>query len=266
MSKICLAKCLDVEMMFIIILVLTLGNYNAQTLNATISTTSAEYYITSQDSQQFANGFIQCTSSTCSITCDVNNSCEYLSINASLSSDLFLECNAYKSCYQASIISGPQSSVIINCLEENACENTYYNIQNTPTVDIECYALCTSGCLAKEAACYYAIFNAQYSHNVNVSCSDVYDCTRMTLNVNHTQTVTVTSIDNNYDMTVFGIGITNSLTMNCIGKYSCFESIVYCPETAHCNLNCIGNNKACFYSNYFIATENTSYVNITCVH
>eukprot|EP01084_Bolivina_argentea_P155777 271464_1 len=146
-------------------------------------------------------------------------------MNASLSSDLFLECNAYKSCYQASIIFGRQSPVITNCLEANACQKAYCNIQNTLTVDID--ESCTSGCLEKEAGvCYYAILNAEYSNNVNLSCNDVFDCTRVTLNVNHKQTATVTSIgspsiDNNYDITLFCTGITNSSTMNCNGKYIC---------------------------------------------
>eukprot|EP01084_Bolivina_argentea_P155778 271465_1 len=124
-------------------------------------------------------------------------------MNASLSSDLFLECNAYKSCYQASIIFGRQSPVITNCLEANACQKT-------------------SGCLEKEAGvCYYAILNAEYSNNVNLSYNHIFDCARVTLDVNHRQNATVTSIDNNYDITLFCTGITNSSTMNCNGKYIC---------------------------------------------
>eukprot|EP01083_Nonionella_stella_P007491 21646_1 len=113
---------------------ITLASWFGSSVKPSISNSSGDYYISSKTT--LASKTITCSTSNCHILCDTT--CQNISISASQSSSLTIDCVNTASCKNAQLKSGPTDRIAINCLAENACANAIFQFNSTSNADITC--------------------------------------------------------------------------------------------------------------------------------
>eukprot|EP01084_Bolivina_argentea_P264690 448467_1 len=150
------------------------------------------------------------------------------------------------------------SSALINCDHWGGCTGNF-KIGLTNGADASIY--CRS--------CYDSSFNL-YSENIMLSNSVQIickDCSRANFNFTHISNATVTCGSYACDeMQIFATH-TNLLNLNCSGRQSCEDGIIYCPyhKPSATNVYCADEWSSCYNLDFYVDDWYTkNYLNIDC--
>eukprot|EP01084_Bolivina_argentea_P298358 514130_1 len=224
----------------------------AALVSPTISNSSGEYYILSNDGN--SNKQITCShSSLCYIECLDTNSCESSTVNAAQTTNLILKCNGRYSCQTSSISNGPQIEANIFCTAYNgyACKQSTFFLNTTNIVNLNCDndVLSPVGCSTglnlgdyEHGGCYGVTLWAQNSEKVNVECSD-YDCQRAIFHVE---------------------SVRNKTMLTSSGEYGLYAAYIYGANAHELDINC-NNCGACLYLEIFPPYQSEYVFSLYCV-
>eukprot|EP01083_Nonionella_stella_P282280 960580_1 len=221
-------------------LICTRLNYAYVIISPTMSDVDTEYYF-SNTSDEFEWGYILCAAEkpNCEIKCHADSTCEWLTVNASLTQNLLLECDGSDACRWIDVY-GPNVSANVQCISPDSCGYGEFQFDDTKRVNINCDGWSDSS--SSSYACSYS----EITQNLLLEC-DGSDACRW--------------ID------VYGPNV--SANVQCISPDSCGYGEFQFDDTKRVNINCDGwsdsgsSSYACGYSEINAAMAED--VNIQCM-
>eukprot|EP01083_Nonionella_stella_P107021 309491_1 len=211
---------------------------NAATIPTTV-TDNTEFYNIS--TPIYVLNHIQCNTAICHITCF--SGCHSLTVDASLSEELILNCSIEGSCKAPQITKAPQVSASVVC-GATSCQNAEFHLTTTPTVDLAC----NEPSYSSDSACFELLLFAEYSQSVNINCED-YGCRSASFYVNGSYGTNKAQV--------------NGLTINCTSQYACYDTSIHCPTSASCDVVCDGYY-ACKYMDIHVSDRIYDGLSILC--
>eukprot|EP01083_Nonionella_stella_P173194 596672_1 len=220
-------------------------------------------------STYFRNQYIECELEICEVRCDATGGCYNLTINASLSTKLILDCVEEQSCQQLVVVA-PSSHLEINCTKAESCDEAHILAQNTSKISVQCSAFHACRGIVIEAdtvtnelnlncmnddACYQSKIHCPRDASCNIQCLNHTSCQSVelfitdaldnTLNMqcsNSTQcTGVVHAAHDGFAMSNFMQNpSTNALYCSSHASGSCpfFEDIITCAPGTDCVVDC----------------------------
>eukprot|EP01083_Nonionella_stella_P001758 5018_1 len=225
-------------------LICTRLNYAYVIISPTMSDVDTEYYF-SNTSDEFEWGYILCAAEkpNCEIKCHADSTCEWLTVNASLTQNLLLECDGSDACRWIDVY-GPNVSANVQCISPDSCGYGEFQFDDTKRVNINCDGWSDSG--SSSYACGYSEINAAMAEDVNIQCMGQDSCFFATLNgtfVSNSILAQCNDRDSCNWLVIHGLH-TPEVNVFCKDtggiQYSCDGLTVYCPSEKEnqCNFDC----------------------------
>eukprot|EP01084_Bolivina_argentea_P160772 279939_1 len=154
-------------------------SYAQTAISPTMSDANNEYYA-SNTSNEFELGYILCSADkdNCHIKCDAESTCSEITINATLTQHLFLECNGDLSC-EGITVYGPDNSVSIECAAYRSCQYSTFEFHDTKTVNMNCDG---TDQYSTTYACNGITVNAAMAQDINIECIRGNSCQNAVFN------------------------------------------------------------------------------------
>lgn len=106
------------------------------------STYKVSVFNVSSSDNSFSDHTVDCgLVDLCHILCNEPSGCTSMTINASLASDLILECSADSSCREYNLLSpGPSGNVTVSCTDSHSCYQSLIELSAAKHVHLNCSA------------------------------------------------------------------------------------------------------------------------------
>lgn len=130
----------------------------------------------SQSSGSFNDQTIDCGQvDVCHIICNEPSKCTSMTINASLATNLILECAADSACTGYHLMSpGPTANVTISCTNSTSCKNSVIELMDTDHVHISCLAY---------YSCSGFTLNVNNALSMTLHCQEDRSCQQSDFNI-----------------------------------------------------------------------------------
>eukprot|EP01083_Nonionella_stella_P282279 960577_1 len=233
-------------------LICTRLNYAYVIISPTMSDVDTEYYF-SNTSDEFEWGYILCAAEkpNCEIKCHADSTCEWLTVNASLTQNLLLECDGSDACDHITVY-GPDVSVNVQCISPISCQYGVFQFDDTKRVNITCDGW--SDTTSSSHACRYSEINAAMAEDLNLQCMGRRSCFSATLNGTFVSNSILAQCNDHSSCSWLEIHGSHAQEVNVFCKdtdtvsYSCQDLTVYCPSEREnqCNFDCdAGGGQSC---------------------
>ena len=205
---------------------------------------------------------VQCplgSDTECNIYCQKPTACAWIYIDGR-STNFSLSCGN-NACYWMDLIEGPTdyANIACNAVNTNACTEAKFNLENTTKVDVLCHCGGSRCCPGTE-------FIAPYADELNIKCVN-NDCAGMIVEANYSKSVSLDCLGTYscINTTVYA-QFSQDFNLNCDGITSCIRGSISCPYSGSdvCRIECSGDD-SCNYMTIFV-DENYQYdyLNLSC--
>eukprot|EP01084_Bolivina_argentea_P007123 13411_1 len=222
----------------------------------TVTNSTGVYYIASKTGP-FSNG-ITCSSSTCTIICDMSTGCYNIEINATSSTELNLQCSSHGSCYHTSIYCPQNGNCNVVCLSESySCNAIRFKHETISSMNLYCESA---------YSCQHLAIDLIVTKSANIFCHGGKSC--QNAGSTYMSIVGVADVTNisisapsseSFKNAQLIVSQVNILDIQC-GFHACMDRNFTATDINTINVICAGS-LACYNTNWNLQSNN---INVFC--
>eukprot|EP01084_Bolivina_argentea_P129171 228163_1 len=206
---------------------LVINIVSSAVVNPTYSNSTHQYYITTNYTN-FQSNNITCQTEYCYISCQHQNGCLNVQINASSSDILIVECLFNSSCEALQITQGPHIFFDIYCEEAKSCHNITLYLSSTADIYIHChysYPVYDDA----DSPCHNLLLYANQSTVIHIDCIGDRSCSESNFYLNNAQyaMLNIDGINALVGGNIYADYMTNMLIVACVHSLACQYLNVY---------------------------------------